>query len=44
MRPGQARRWDRHNNRVDRKLDKRNGKDWRDRYYEELSQCYKNSN
>jgi hypothetical protein len=39
MRPGQARRWDRHNEKVHRKLDKRNGSGWWDKYIAEASDC-----
>ena len=34
-------RWDLHNNRVERKMTRRFGADWRDRYYEKLNECEK---
>ncbi|MCD6065260.1 MAG: hypothetical protein K0S33_86 [Bacteroidetes bacterium] len=39
VRPGQVRRWNRHNKKVDSKLAKRHGEGWRDKYYAGLADC-----
>jgi hypothetical protein len=44
IRGGQICRWDLHNKRVERKLDKRNGPDWWDKYILEASNCSRNKN
>ncbi|TND01797.1 MAG: hypothetical protein FD123_4173 [Bacteroidetes bacterium] len=41
VRPGQQKRWDKHNRKVNEKLKARNGGNWRDKYYEEINQCCK---
>ena len=38
---GQSRRWARHNERVERKMEKRHGKDWHKKFNAELAKCIK---
>lgn len=35
----QKKRWDKHNKKVEEKLNIRHGPNWRDKYYAEISQC-----
>lgn len=39
VRPGQLRRWQRHNERIEKKMEKRHGADWREKYKAELAKC-----
>ena len=41
---GDARRWKRHNKRVEKKLIKRNGIDWKIRYEDDVKECENASN
>jgi hypothetical protein len=38
---GQQRRWNRHNNRITKKLQARHWEGWRDKYLTEINQCCK---
>jgi hypothetical protein len=41
VKSGQMRRWERHNERVERKMEKRHGKDWHKKFDAELAKCIK---
>ena len=38
---GQARRYDRHNYRIEKKMEKRHGKDWHKQFDDDVSKCIK---
>lgn len=32
-------KWERHNRKIDRKLKRKNGKEWKERFWEEIENC-----